>query len=281
MTSDRSKREQLLDQGYCIFEQVLDAPMLDELRKVTQRLIAEISSEDMAKYKYQGTNVRVAYQDPVFARLFAWPKALEALASLGFDKPKFWSAFMLSKPPHGPPLYWHQDWWAWDEPCSLQAVPPQVFLMYYLTDTNRENGCLRIIPGTHRRRIKLHDLLREAHTDATRSLPLDAPEFMQHPDEVDIQVRAGDLVIGDARLLHSAHQNRTEQHRILLTLWYFPDYDNLPDSIKAHVARDKPLQPPDWWEGDVGKQVEPLIPYYIGNAPKAKWNRIPNTLRNA
>jgi len=277
---DATQREQLLKDGFCIFEHVLDQPMLDELRRVTQGLIAQVSAGDAEKYKYQGTNVQVNYQDPIFAKLFAWPAALDALASLGFPNPKFWSGFMLSKPPHGPPLYWHQDWWAWDEPCSLEATPPQIFLMYYLTDTNRENGCLRVIPGSHRHRVDLHDQIHEAHTRATYTAPLDAPEFMQHPDEVDIEVKAGDVVIGDARVLHAAHLNKTDKHRTLLTLWYLPDFDHLPDSIKVATARTLPLAPPDWWEGDAGKVVEPLIPYFTGDAPKAKWNRVPDMLHD-
>lgn len=277
---DIDRRRQLLEDGYCIFRNVLDAELLDELRRVTGRLIAGISATDAEKYKYQGTNVKVAYQDPVFAKLFALPAALDALAALGYDQPKFWSAFMLSKPPHGPPLYWHQDWWAWEESISLRPEPPQMFLMYYLTDTDRENGCLRVIPGTQRRRIALHDMLREAHTDATYTAALESPEFMQHPDEVDIAVAAGDLVLGDARVLHSAHQNKTDKHRTLLTLWYFPDYETLPDSIKARVARTEPLQPPEWWEGDAGKAVEPLVPWYRGDAEPAKWNRVPDMLHD-
>jgi ectoine hydroxylase-related dioxygenase (phytanoyl-CoA dioxygenase family) len=280
MNIDQAKRAQLIESGYCVFKNVLDGAMLDELRRVTERLIAEVSAADAEKYKYQGSNVQVAYQDPVFAWLFAWPAALNALASLGFDAPKFWSAFMLSKPPFGPPLYWHQDWWAWEEPISLRDLPAQVFLMYYLTDTHRENGCLRVIPGTHRKRIKLHGMLHEAHTEATQTAPLDAPEFMQHPDEVDVPVQAGDLVLGDARVLHSAHQNKTDKHRTLLTLWYFPDFDAMPDSIRVRVARQKPLQPPDWWEGEVGALVEPLIPWYTGEAQPAKWNRVPDMLHD-
>lgn len=279
-TLDLDRRRQLLESGFCIFKQLLDPVLLSELQRVTDCLIAGISAEDAEKYKYQGTNVQVAYQDAAFAKLFAYPPALAALASLGFDQPKFWSAFMLSKPPHGPPLYWHQDWWAWDDPISLRPEPPQVFLMYYLTGTNRENGCLRVIPGTHRKRIRLHDLIREAHTDASRAAQLDEPEFMQHPDEVDVTVDAGDLVIGDARVLHAAHQNKTDKHRTLLTLWYFPDYDNLPDAIKAYVARKKPLQTPDWWEGDAGKSVEPLIPWYAGDAQPTHWNRVPDMLHD-
>jgi len=46
------------------------------------------------------------------------------------------------------------------------------------------------------------------------------------------------------------------------------------------TARTLPLAPPDWWEGDAGKVVEPLIPYFTGDAPKAKWNRVPDMLHD-
>ena len=105
------------------------------------------------------------------------------------------------------------------------AVPPQVFLMYYLTDTSRENGCLRVIPGSHTRHNPLHDVLAEPHSEVLgRAESLDRAEFGRRPDEVDVPVRAGELVIGDARLLHASHPNGSDRHRTVLTLWYQPDY---------------------------------------------------------
>ena len=273
--TDSQKRNQLLSAGYITFENVLETEMVDELSRVTDGLLAEQSKEDAEYYRYQGSNITVNYQHPVFARLFALPRALAALSALGFDAPKFRSGHLLSKPPNAPPLYWHQDWVAWDDECSGWEVAAQVFLMYYLTDTNRENGCLRLLPGTHRKRIPFHDELPPAHEEKIYGASLDSAVFTTHPDEVDVPVKAGDLVIGDARLLHAAHANRTNQHRSLLTLWYFPDYDSLPDSIKARTARKKPLKPPDWWEGDVGAAVEPLIPYYEGEAEPSVYNRVP------
>lgn len=268
-------REELLAKGFVHFEGVLDLPLLGELRRVTDALLAQQSQEDAERYRYQGSNIAVAYQDPVFARLFALPRALGVLKALGFTSPRWWSGFLLSKPPHAPPLYWHQDWWAWDEPISVNPEPAQVFLMYYLTDTNPQNGCLRVIPGTHYRHNPLHDLLPPAHTRETYDANPHSVIFSQRPDEVDVPVRAGDLLIGDARILHAAHANQTGTHRSLLTLWYFPDYDKLPDSIKAYAARKEPLQPPNWWPEPEGGLMEPLIPRYAGGAAPAMWNRVP------
>ena len=44
-----------------------------------------------------------------------------------------------------------------DEPRAYSDLPPQLFAMFYLTDTSPRNGCLRVIPGSHRKR---HRLLR-------------------------------------------------------------------------------------------------------------------------
>ncbi|MCL5995110.1 MAG: phytanoyl-CoA dioxygenase family protein [Chloroflexi bacterium] len=268
-------RRQLLTSGYCLFPQVLDQGLLEELRRVTDALLDEQSQADRERYRYQGSNISVAYQDAVFARLFTWPKALQALADLGFARPKWMSAFLLSKPPHAPPLYWHQDWWAWDDPASASPVPSQVFLMYYLTDTQRENGCLRLIPGTHWQRNPLHDLLPAAHTNETYEANPDSVIFSIRPDEVDVPVKAGDLIIGDARILHAAHANQTDHHRSLLTLWYLPDYDSLSDAIKARLMLIRPAQPPGWSETPAGKLLEPLIPSYQGSAEPIAWNRVP------
>ena len=252
-----TKREQLLADGFCVFENVLDRAILDDLTVVTEELLAQCSEEDVQRFRYQGSNISVSYQHPVFPRLFAWPRALGALKELGFDRPKWWSGFLLSKPPHAPPLYWHQDWWGWQDPVSADESPAQLFLMYYLTDTRRENGCLRVLPGTHLRRHALHDLIPDAPTEAAYNAPLESPLFADPQGACDVPVKAGDLVLGDARVLHAAHANATDQRRTLLTLWYFPTYDTLPEPIRAFVASHRPLPPTDWPHRQELERLEP------------------------
>ena len=71
--------------------------------------------------------------------------------------------------------------------------------MYYLVDTNRSNGCLRLIPGSHLKRHALHDLGRDAHQDdgVRRATNMNHSALQQAEGEVDVPVRAGDVVIGD------------------------------------------------------------------------------------
>jgi ectoine hydroxylase-related dioxygenase (phytanoyl-CoA dioxygenase family) len=98
-----------------------------------------------------------------------------------------------------------------------------------------------------------------------RAENLDRVEFGRRPDEVDVPVRAGELVIGDARLLHAAHPNGSDRRRTVLTLWYQPDYPSLPERVKAQmVAKTQPLA--EAWSAQGKALVSALHPVYDGTA---------------
>ena len=109
--------------------------------------------------------------------------------------------------------------------------------MYYLTDTTPENGCLRVIPGSHLKRHSLHDRISPRHTDELRAFANpDDPGFSRVDDEIDVPVKAGDLVMGYGSLLHASHANKSNQRRTVLTMWYYPDFVSLPERTQATVA---------------------------------------------
>ena len=161
----------------------------------------------------------------------------QALAELGFAQPKFGHGRIISKPVYSPPLFWHEDGRFWDDPVSYTTQPIQCFLMYYLTDTSPENGCLRVIPGSHLKRHPLHDQTSPRHTDELRTYANpDNIAFQRAAGEIDVPVKAGDLVIGFGTLFHAAHANQTDGRRTVLTMWYYPDYVDLPQPTQATVA---------------------------------------------
>jgi hypothetical protein len=266
-------RRQLIDEGYCHLPGIAPAQLIEQTRQIADRMAQELPDELKQKHRFQGSLIDVCTH-PGMAQLIALPSALEALRQLGFPQPKFYSGYIISKPPEtAPALFWHQDGFGWNEPISYTNTPVQFFLMYYLIDTNRHNGCLRIIPGSHLKRHRLHDL-PPAHTDEIQQADEGHPALQIDPDEVDVPVQAGDLVIGDARLLHAAHPNRSEQRRTVITLWFCPNYDQLPESIQAIYG--KPRHKPDHWSDEIWNLVEPLVATYQGNAEAAEYNRIPD-----
>ena len=66
------------------------------------------------------------------------------------------------------------------------------------------------------------------------------PEALQRavaeqPGAVDVPVRAGDLVIGDSRMYHSAYQNNSDERRTCITMWWM-DWDRCGPAMRAHSS---------------------------------------------
>jgi hypothetical protein len=230
------KREQLIRDGYCMIDDILTQDFLHELREESERLME--FHEPPPDFKYQGQHVGVRGEDnPIIQKLLDWQPSRQALEQLGFgDFQSIGGIIILTKDPGEPALYWHQDWMQWNDPLSASPWPQIMFLNYYLSDTTPENGCLKVIPGTHHKRIELHDQLVPAHEQGARFIEENHPTmFSDHPDQVDVCAKAGSLVLADARLLHSARRNQTDHRRTLILAWH----------------RRTATTAPDYWDGDI------------------------------
>lgn len=272
--------------GCTIFPGFLSPQKLSDLKNVSKNILENLDEEHRERFKSNGSLCNFA-DHPEFADIISNPNTVSLLKAFGGKDPKWIAGYLISKPPGGPPLFWHQDWWGWDEELSYEDAPTQLFFMYYLVDTTIENGCLRVIPGSHRNWHELHEL-PPAHGEnlATVKDPSN-PAFSNHPDEVAIEVKAGDLVVGDARLLHSAYANKSGAERPLLTLWYTPDFSTLPETVQARYLSiynredldvDAGAQAPqtvDDWPADIKAKVERLCPDYKGGESPLAWNRSP------
>ena len=262
---DTVRRTQLFTDGYCRFDGVLPPDTVARLRAASDRMVDSLPAEQAAALRAQGS-LLPTNTDPDMGALVTLPAALAALGSLGFSDPTFTDGYVISKPGHSPRLFWHYDWFAWGDPYSFGPQPPQVFAMYYLSDTTRTNGCLRVIPGSHVAHNPLHDALREPHSAAlSQAKDLSLPEFSDRSDEVDVPVQAGDLLVGDARLLHAAHANTTDERRTLITLWYQPELRSMPDPIQAQMAAKVQPASADWPQ-EVRATYTNLLATYDGPA---------------
>ena len=235
------KRSQLESDGFALFENILEPELIARLTEISDEVLGQQDPAHFERQKTTGSMVLIdwemACRYDALAELIAHPNILAALAELGFTEPKFGHGRIISKPPHSPPLFWHEDGRFWNDPVSYTPQPIQSFLMVYLSDTTPENGCLRVIPGSHLKRHPLHDQASPRHTAelATYADPDDVG-FQRAEGEIDVPVRAGDVVMGYASLFHAAHANRSDERRTVLTMWYYPDFVNLPERSRATVA---------------------------------------------
>ena len=77
-----------------------------------------LTPEHRWKDRYQGDHLFIGFSDAdmereaatrhdVYAKLAADPGMIEAFARAGLPPMRHWAGSVMSKPPKGPPLYWH------------------------------------------------------------------------------------------------------------------------------------------------------------------------------
>jgi non-heme Fe2+,alpha-ketoglutarate-dependent halogenase len=111
---------------------------------------------------------------------------------------------------------WHQDATYW----GLQP-PRTVTAWYAVDDSDRENGCMRVIPGTHRDGIREHGKSDTAGN--LLSINQEVPVTLEEEDRaVDLILRAGEISLHDGLLIHGSLPNRSTRRRCGLTLRYVP-----------------------------------------------------------
>ena len=269
---DSDMQRRFMNDGFYVFRNMLEPELIDTLKEITDDVLAQQEEAHFEQQRAPGSMVMIdwemAYRYDVLAELIAHPKMLKGLAQLGFAEPKFGHGRIISKPPHSPRLFWHEDGRFWDDPVSYTPQPIQCFLMYYLVDTAPENGCLRVIPGSHLKRHALHDQVPVRHAEKLKTYADPNHIAFQHAEgEIDVPVKAGDAVMGYGTLFHSAHANRTNQRRTGLTMWYYPDFVDLPEHTQATVASlETDTQVTRCSPGQRQRLMEPLRIVYEGDA---------------
>lgn len=282
----------LLEDGFFVAKNKLSMEVIGQMRDTSICLVEQECSEERVKVRSNGSMINIARYES-FAPLLAAPEILNELAELGGEDIRWTGGYLISKPAGGPPLFWHQDWWAWNEAISYAQEPAQLFVMVYLTPTVQDNGCLRVIPHSHHKWHELHDVAAAHSEQLAAYQDANDPVFSDHPDEVAVCVEPGDLVIGDSRLLHGAYANKSDNERPLLTLWYVPNFNQLPVPIRARYSyqmryQDGDLQErkghivtPYDWSQSAYDLIAPILPDEEPCREYDKWQRLPDCKRFA
>ncbi len=135
---------------------------------------------------------------------------------------KCMQSMLFSKPPGLPGQAWHQD---------ERYIPTRdrslVGVWIALDDADEENGCLRVLPESHRpgKLYPLGDHGRPDEFDPGE----EAYGFPNAEGEVLVPVRAGDVIFFNGYLLHRSKRNAsTTRSRRALVNHYCSAWSNLP-----------------------------------------------------
>jgi hypothetical protein len=127
---------------------------------------------------------------------------------------------------------WHQDKSYWPDANSN----PVITVWIPLVDANEENGCLHLIPRTHKKRAIAHGA--ESYS-GTQYLEIAPEEVQRRKAEIlPLPLQAGCAVLFNDRLIHMSTPNNSDHVRWSVDLRYQPtDQDPMPQHGVGFLAR--------------------------------------------
>jgi Phytanoyl-CoA dioxygenase (PhyH) len=126
-----------------------------------------------------------------------------------------WGTTVFCKPPvEGLEVPWHQDGQYW--PIRPRAT---VTLWIALDDATPENGCMRVIPGSHRMGEFGHEV--SDREDLVLNNVLSDPRLDVGAAR-DVALEAGQLSLHDVGIVHGSQPNRSGRRRAGFAIRYMP-----------------------------------------------------------
>ena len=111
---------------------------------------------------------------------------------------------------------WHQDVTYWGlEPARAASA------WYAVDDSRRDNGCMRVVPGSHRDGVRRHGTSPDAGNLLSINQAIHLTQA-EHEAAVDIELEAGQFSIHDGLIIHGSSPNRSSRRRCGLTSIYLP-----------------------------------------------------------
>lgn len=173
---------------------------------------------------------------PGYYHIMANPKILDAVESL--IGPEIFANPVYNTRPKVPRVAagavpWHQDKSYWPD----SNANPVISVWIPFVDATLQNGCLFIMPRTHRQR--LNSWHREDYS-GTGFLEIDAEHLPQGQEPIPLLVDAGDAILFNDRCIHMSEVNHSESVRWSLDLRYQPtDQDPMPEHGIGFLARSR------------------------------------------
>ena len=143
-----------------------------------------------------------------------------------------WNMSFFAKPAgNGKRTPWHQDGEYW-------PIRPLATCTAWLAvdDSTLENGCLRVIRGSHKERaLKRHN--KVASGDVTLTQELDRGEY-DESKAANIVLKAGQISLHDVYLLHGSEPNTSPDSRRGMTMRFMPTTSVFDRTIAREKAQN-------------------------------------------
>lgn len=188
---------------------VFDDAEMAEHRRYFDGLLARVLAAGGTSYSISTAHLKYG---PVYD-LLTHPRIVAFVRDLLGDDVVAWGSHYFCKMPRdGKNVPWHQD-------ASYWPLTPSKAVTVWLAidDADRENACMRFIPGTHH----VGHLTFRMTEDADQTvLNQEVENVERYGQPVDVELKAGEISIHSDLLLHGSEGNRSDRRRCGLTLRY-------------------------------------------------------------
>jgi Phytanoyl-CoA dioxygenase (PhyH) len=225
--------EQYRESGIVIPQYRLPAGEIDRLRATLDRLIAEnpgVRPERLISIHIDGDNGEGVRGSRDFLDLAHNPAILDLVEQVIGPDIILWGCQIFCKPGgDGMAVPWHQDGHYWPiRPLATCTV------WVALDSSTKENGCLRVIPGSHRGE-KLYDHMQEDRTDLVLTQSV-RPEQFDAATAWDIELEPGEMSMDDVYLIHGSNPNPSPRRRAGVAIRYMPATSLFDRGLKERSA---------------------------------------------
>jgi len=213
------------DHGYLVFPQLLSSDELETLRAALQEVLQESIGLTASNDKFSVTqaedgswSVRRIFNPmahhQAFHDLVLNPKILDVVENLIGPNIQLHHTKLNLKPPSNREarFEWHQDY-----PFFPHTNFDLLAVMIYLDDSTEENGCLTIVPGSHKLGPRDHLFAK----DGAFSSQLADKRVVEDPTAwLKVPVPAGGMELHHCNMLHSSTANRGTRPRSAMVIQY-------------------------------------------------------------
>lgn len=130
--------------------------------------------------------------------------------------------FGIKEPNEANRVGWHQD------QQQVYVHPYFVICNLAISDTTEENGCLRIIPGSHKGNVLPHGYVeQEQHgleMAGSQERQLEIKAEIDESLAVPVPLKKGEMVLFHAKCIHGSEPNQSNDRRVAVLIDYMPTY---------------------------------------------------------
>ena len=156
------------------------------------------------------------FRDPRLLEYLLSDEVLDLVEPLVGPDIALWTSHFISKEPHvGRATPWHEDSAYWEG--RLSGYDRIVTVWLALSPSNRDNGCMRVIPGTHDNGFSQYRPVDK--TDQTFETEI---AEVDESKAVDFELERGQASLHDGRIMHGAKPNKSPVRRTGYTMRYLP-----------------------------------------------------------